>query len=85
MIRISNAANTMAPCWIVLEELGYTVTVQRTADAELWIARREKEQLQAKGPCALLGLAKLVEAKGRNWRASDEQISEFLQQFYGID
>ncbi len=83
MIQISAAGNTMAPCWTVLEGLGYTVTTRRTADAEIWIAQKENEELQANDPCTLLGLAKLVEVKGKNWQASDEQIAEFLQRFYG--
>ena len=73
----------MAPCWSVLEGLGYTVTTRRTAGTELWIAQKAGEELQANDPCALLGLVKLVEVKGEDWQASDEQITEFLQQFYG--
>lgn len=73
----------MAPCWIVLEELGYTVTTQRTGDAEIWVAQRREVKLQANDPCTLLGLAKLVEVKGKDWQASDEKIAEFLQRFYG--
>ena len=72
----------MAPCWIVLEELGYTVTTQRARDAEIWIAQRQEEKLQANDPCTLLGLAKLVEVKGKDWQASDEKTAEFLQRFY---
>ena len=83
MIQISAAGNTMAACWIVLEELGYTVTTRRAKNAEMWIAQRQEEKLQANDPCTLLGLAKLVEVKGEGWQASDEKVTEFLQRFYG--
>ena len=72
----------MAPCWSVLEELGYTVTTRHTAGTEIWIAQKAGEELQAHDPCTLLGLAKLVEVKGECWQAPDEQITEFLQRFY---
>lgn len=74
----------MAPCWSVLRELGYAVTIEHTASDELWIAQRGEVKLQASDPCALLGLAKLVEMRGESWRVSDEQIDQFLRQFYEV-
>lgn len=85
MIQISAAGNTMAPCWVALEQLGYTVFTKQAQDIELWVAEKEEERLLANDPCTLLGLVKLVEVRGANYQASDKQITEFLQRFYQVD
>nr|CAP48447.1 putative integron gene cassette protein [uncultured bacterium] len=85
LIQIPAAGNTMAPCWVVLEELGYTVTTTYLNDNEIWVAEKEDMNLQADDPCTLLGLAKLVEIRGKNWRVSDSQIDDFVQRFYETD
>jgi hypothetical protein len=85
MIQISAAGNTMAPCWVALEELGYAISTVRVQDTEMWIAEKEGESLQGNDPCMLLGLAKLVELRGEDWQASDGQVEEFLQRFYTVE
>jgi hypothetical protein len=37
--------------------------------------------LAAMGPLTVLGLVKLVESRGWNWRASDDEITEVLGKF----
>ena len=75
----------MVPCLITLEELGYTVTNKMSEGVELWIAEKEGDKYLAEDTCALLGLVKLVEVRGRNWRVSDEQIKDFFVRFYPDD
>jgi len=83
-IRLSAAGNTMAPCYYALRELGYTVKNNRSGETETWYAEKEGQKLAAMDPCMLLGLAKLIEMRGRQWRVSDEQIDEFLNRFYDV-
>jgi hypothetical protein len=82
-IHISAAGNTMAPCCLVLEELGYVVSNKMVDDSEHWIAEKISQRFVATDPCTLLGLVKLVEIRGEDWRASDEEIADFLERIYG--
>jgi hypothetical protein len=81
-IQITAAGNTMAPCWVTLEAMGYSVSNKVEGNEETWYAVKEGIRLTATEPCQLLGLAGLIEARGENWRVSDDQIDSFLNQFY---
>jgi len=83
-IRLFAAANTMAPCYYALLELGYTVENEMIDDLELWHANKEDQTLSAIDPCMLLGLAKIIEMRGQNWRVSDEKIELFLERHFKI-
>ncbi len=83
-IRLTTAGNTMAPCCIVLEDLGYTVSNKMVGDEEMWVAEKERQRLSGRDPCEVLGLAKLIEVRGTNWQVSDNQIADYLKRFYGI-
>ncbi|MFL6211196.1 MAG: hypothetical protein ACJ74W_20270 [Pyrinomonadaceae bacterium] len=83
MVRIASAGNTEVPCYLALKELGFEVTVQRVGGREVWIAAEQDVRIMAEeGPCMLLGLAKLIELRGEDWKAADEDIDHFIAQFY---
>ena len=84
-IRLSAAGNTMAPCCFALEELGYVVSNKMVSGSEIWVAKKENQRLAAIDPCMLLGLAKLVEMRGKDWHVSNEKIDDFLKRFYGVN
>lgn len=83
-IKLSTASNTMAPCCIALEDLGYAVSNKMVGGTEDWVAEKEGQRLSGCDPCAVLGLAKLIEMNGHNWQVSDEQIGDYLKRFYNI-
>ena len=69
------AGNTSAPALGVLRSLGFVVS--READG-LYRAERKDCILGAEDPLALLGLAKLHEARGTSWRPTDAEVEAFL-------
>ena len=83
-IRLATAGNTMAPCCITLENLGYTVANNMVGDEELWIAEKQGQRLSGRDPCEVLGLVKLIEVRGADWQVSDDQIADCLNRFYDV-
>ena len=84
-IRITAAGNVEVPSFLVLRDLGFTVSCEwgsKGQEVEIWIAEREDLKLSANGPLELLGLLKLLEQRGQEWQASDAEIDAFLLQFY---
>jgi hypothetical protein len=80
-ISITSAGNTSAPAFALLKQLGFEVSHVRDASGRCteWLqAKREGCVLRAEDPLALLGLAKLIECKGADWRSSQEEIDAFL-------
>jgi hypothetical protein len=85
MISIAAAANTEAPCYLALIELGFDVIKQQSGEREFWIAEKQDLKIVSEeGLCMLLGLAKLIEMRGSNWEATDTEIDHFLKQFYKV-
>jgi hypothetical protein len=83
MISITSAANTETPCYLALIELGFDVTKQQMGEREFWIAEKQGMKcVSEEGLCVLLGLAKLIEMRGYNWQATDDEIDHFLKHFY---
>lgn len=82
-LMISDAGNVDVPAYLTLLQRGYAVRCKMSDDGteELWIAENSTTELRADDPVALLGLAALVESRGTDWKASDEQIDEFLKRF----
>ncbi len=81
-IHISASGNTTVPCVLLLEEMDYTVSNRFVGPEEYWSAWKDGIRLSALDPCTVLGLAKLIEARGKNWKAKDVQIDKFFQRFY---
>ena len=80
-IEITSAGNAAAPAFALLKQLGFQVTHVRDASGRCteWLqAERHDCVLRAEDPLALLGLVKLLECKGGQWRSSQQEIDEFL-------
>jgi hypothetical protein len=82
-LKIADAGNVTVPAFLTLQQRGYVVRCERSADGtrETWIAESDTTELLADDPVALLGLAALAESRGTDWKASDSQIQEFLKKF----
>lgn len=81
---IADAGNTLVPAYLALLARGYAVRRDEAASLgpeELWIAEDAHRVLMAGDPLTLLGLAAMVETRGEDWPASDEEIDRFLAEF----
>ena len=80
-MQISAAGNTEVPAYLVLIAKGYEIIYRHPDDA--WVAQKGEEVFAASGPLELLGLVAMVEGRGSNWRATDEEIDAFLKKYPG--
>ena len=81
-INLTAAGNVFAPALAVLRKLGFKVTLlaQASQSAEqLFQAERPGLRLRAEDPLLLLGLAKLIEARGADWKPTDAEVEDFLK------
>ena len=81
MKTISTAGNTGIPAMLTLETLGFTVSVERTDEGEVFRAIRGTEAYVADDPVAVLGLVKLVEVRGWEWHATDPDLMRVMRQY----
>jgi len=72
---ICAAGNVAAPAWLALQHKGYVVTV--VGDA--CYAEKEGRRFMADNVLALLGLVSMVEVRGPDWAATDDEIDAFLR------
>jgi hypothetical protein len=79
--RISAAGNTEAPAVLVLSQAGFEVSTNASHDDEQWIATRHDLTLVAASPLELLGLFMMRKERGLAWKASDDEIEDFLKKF----
>jgi hypothetical protein len=79
---LAGAGNVEVVCVLALRSQGFTVSRKVIEGHEEWRAERPDLVLIAADPVGLLGLASLRERRGREWRASDEEIDAFFQEFY---
>jgi hypothetical protein len=80
-MQITAAGNTEVPAYLVLIAKGYEIIHRDPDDA--WVAQKGEDAFGASGPLELLGLAAMAEARGNNWRATDEEIDAFLEKYPG--
>ncbi len=81
-MKISAAGNTEVPAYLALVELGFEITTSSHGnEVESWIARNGETELIGDGPFELLALVKLIECRGKNWKASDEEIDDFVGKY----
>lgn len=76
-INISPAANTVVPAILALQAAGFQVQVEEHTITATSSAGR----FMAEDPVAVLGLITLVELRGPDWSASDEEIEDTLARF----
>ena len=77
MIRIAQAGNTVVPAILALEEMGMVIDVR----ADHVIATSPAVQFIADDPVAVLGLVRLLELRGADWMAKDEDIAAAFERF----
>ncbi len=82
-LKIADAGNVTVPAFLTLQQKGYVVRSERSADGtrDTWVAESDTTELLAADPVVFLGLAALAESRSRDWKASDSQIQEFLKKF----
>lgn len=79
MLKISSAANTLAPAWLAIRQRGYDVQMLSGNETDLCIARKDGLQFVAEDTVLLLGLIAMYETRGENWKATDAEIDEFMR------
>lgn len=85
MQSITAAGNTEVPAFLTIKALGLEVErkfLDGDRERELWIARSEQAQFSAGSLLELLGLYTMYCQRGQSWRASDEEIDDFLVDYY---
>ena len=73
----------MVPAVLALRAEGFAVTRREDGGQEQWRAESPDLLLIADDPLELLGLASLRMSRGTEWKASDRDIAEILEEYYG--
>lgn len=73
--KIAVAANILPGALASLRNLGFTVSL---APDGQWQADSETCLLVGDDPLTLLGLAKLYELRGDDWRPTDPEVDDYL-------
>ena len=81
MKTTTTAGNTVVPALLALEGLGFAVSVERVAGREIYSAIRADETFAGEDPVTVLGLVKLVEARGWTWQAGDADLERVMRQY----
>lgn len=83
METIAGAGNCEVPAYLTLRKLGFEVTAKADVrGAEQWTATRDDLTLIGEGPLELLGLYLMRTERGMEWKASDPEITAFMNRFY---
>lgn len=85
MENITAAGNTEVPAFLAIKALGFDVErrfLDGDPERELWVARSEQAQFSAGSPLELLGLYAMRSQRGQSWKASDDEITNFLRDYY---
>ncbi len=82
-LTIATAGNVVVPCFLALRARGFEVRRVRRSERgeELWEARAADRAFIGEDPVAVLALVALAETRGRDWKASDEEIDAFLEEY----
>ena len=83
-IKLATAGNVVVPAFLALQQRGYSVrrdSQSSFSHEPLWHAERAGVHLTAEEPLSLLALAAIVESRGAEWRATDEQIESFMREY----
>ena len=85
MENITEAGNTEIPAFLAVKALGFDVErifLDGDTEREVWIARNKQFQFSAGSPLELLGLYAMRTQRGQSWKASDDEINDFLREYY---
>jgi hypothetical protein len=77
-MRLSAAGNTVIPAILLIREIGYTLTIDK--EKSCFLAEKDGNSFEAEDPTMVLGLIKMFEIKGENWKASDSEIEKVLKE-----
>ncbi len=81
-VNISAAGNVETPAYLSLLNSGYSVRKEMLNEQrDTWIAEKDGNRFTADGPIELLGVVKVYEIRGDNWKATDEEIDKFISEF----
>lgn len=81
-MEIAAAGNTEVPAYLALVDLGFKISVRNLEKgAQIWTAAKNDLQVSGESPLELLALIKLIECRGENWKASDDEINDFLSKY----
>jgi len=78
--KIVAAGNTMVPALLELERLGFVISTSDSGP-QTFTARRDDEVFVAEDPVSLLGLLKLVDSRGWDWRPNDSEIEATMRRY----
>lgn len=78
---LSAAGNAIVPAYLALLQKGYVVSVDNRTGKEEWSAENSVHKVVAEDVLTLLGLVNVVELRGSDFKASDEEIDNFLKRF----
>jgi len=84
-MKICEAANTILPTLYCLEELGFTISKKQLNHYEVWVAVKDDIELQSRNIETILGLAKLVEMRGKDWALDEENFDRLIKKYKFID
>ncbi|AZJ35360.1 hypothetical protein [Tenacibaculum singaporense] len=74
MERIAVAGNIEAPIYKLLLDKGFKISIQ----GEYWVAKNNNFEAIADNIIELTGIIYLRENKGKNWKASDDVIDNYI-------
>jgi hypothetical protein len=82
MLRIKESGSTFLPSLLALQACGFSVSCRpRKGKGHWWVAESADLELVAKDPLQLLGLAKLAEVRGTEWRETGEEGRATLMKY----
>ena len=80
--HITHAGNTLVPAYLEIRRRGFEVRRDRSIpNCETWYAEKEQTKFSSDDPVSLLGLVAMVESRGEDWQACDEEVNEFMRAF----
>ena len=80
-MNVHAAGNVEVPAYLSLVAKGYAVTCERRSEADYWLAEGPLGRFGADSPIELLGVVAVAETRGQSWKASDQEIEDFLTKF----
>jgi hypothetical protein len=76
-MHITTAGNVLIPAIKLIKELGYQLKFENNC----FTAERNDDIFTAEDPIYLLGLIKLIEIRGENWRVDDDECEKIGKEY----
>ena len=78
-MELANAGNVIIPAIKVIRSLGFSLRLDKQSG--LFKAEKDGNSFRAEDPVAVLGLIKIHEIKGADWRVSDKELAAIGKEF----